>query len=135
MRPGKPLMHGQLTFGTHRVPVLGLPGNPVSALICAALFLMPAIARLLGRSVHEPPVHQVRLGVALPANDQRADHIRATLDTTDGGERVATPMPTQDSARLRDLLRAEALILRPPGAGAASAGDLVDILLLADFGI
>ncbi len=131
MRPGKPLMHGHLHFGEHRVPVLGLPGNPVSAIVCAALFLRPAIDALLGLPAAAFATRRAVLGAPLRANDERADHIRATLSP----EMVVTAMTSQDSSRLRDLTDAGALILRAPHAPAAEAGDSVEILVLAELGI
>ncbi len=131
MRPGKPLMFGHMGA----TPVLGLPGNPVSALVCAVLFLLPAVARLAGRSDSGPPVESARLGAPLPANDRRADHLRASLAPGADGLPVATAFARQDSALLRLLAAADALILRPPGAAAAAAGDMVEITRLAALGI
>ena len=131
MRPGKPLMFGHMDA----TPVLGLPGNPVSALVCAVLFLLPAVARLAGRSDSGPPVESARLGAPLPANDRRADHLRASLAPGADGLPVATAFARQDSALLRLLAAADALILRPPGAAAAAAGDMVEITRLAALGI
>ncbi len=131
MRPGKPLMHGYLRFGDHRVPVLGVPGNPVSAIVCGALFLRPAIDALLGLPPGTLVTRRAVLGAPLRANDERADHVRATLSA----DMVVTAMPTQDSSRLRDLTRADALIMRAPHAAAAEAGDSVEVLVLADLGV
>ena len=78
MRPGKPLLFGQLGA----TPVLGLPGNPVSAMVCAILFLLPALARLSGLPAAPPPVSTALLGAPVKQNDQRADHLRATRSTT-----------------------------------------------------
>src|SRR4051794_23629914 len=89
MRPGKPLLFG--TLGP--VPVLGLPGNPVSALVCSILFLLPALSRLAGLPAGPPPVSQAVAGAALRANDHRADHLRATVSTDSQGRIVATPFP------------------------------------------
>jgi molybdopterin molybdotransferase len=111
-----------------------VPGNPVSALICAALFLRPAIARLLGLSDTDPPLHRMRLATPLGANDARADHLRATIEQTSDGP-VVVPMPIQDSSRLRDLNRADALIVRAPHAPALAAGETVDVMLLPELGI
>lgn len=134
MRPGKPLMSGHLRFGERRLPVFGLPGNPVSAMVCGCLFLLPAIATLLGLPRTDPPRHAARLGAAVRANDQRADHLRARVERTPDGL-VATPFGPQDSARLADFARADALVLRAPHAPAAEAGDPVELLLLAEFGV
>ena len=92
MRPGKPLLFGRLG----PVPVLGLPGNPVSALVCSILFLLPALSRLSGLPAAPPPVSQAIAGTALRANDHRADHLRATIATDSQGRIVATPFPVQD---------------------------------------
>jgi molybdopterin molybdotransferase len=87
MRPGKPLMFGALAD----LPVLGLPGNPVSAFVCAVLFLRPAIERLSGLPGDPPATETAVLDAALKPNDQREDYVRAVL--RDG---VATPFPVQD---------------------------------------
>jgi molybdopterin molybdotransferase len=131
MRPGKPLMHGRLGD----IPVLGLPGNPVSALICAALFLVPALDRLGGGSGAPPATAPAALGAPVRANDQRADHLRATLSPGTGGTAVATPFPVQDSGMLRTLAGADALIVRPPHAPALSGGELVQIISLSALGL
>ena len=131
MRPGKPLLFGNLG-PTH---VLGLPGNPVSALVCAILFLVPAVNALLGLPADPPPVTQAELGAAVPANDSRADHLRATLRRGDSGALIATPFPVQDSSMLRRLALADGLILRPPLAPALPAGALVPVIRLDSFGI
>ncbi len=131
MRPGKPLMFGRLGA----TPVLGLPGNPVSALVCAVLFLHPALACLAGLPDTDLPVETARLGAELPANDRRADHLRARLAPGAAGELVATAFTRQDSALLRLFAAADALILRPPHAPAAAAGDRVDILRLPPLGL
>ena len=108
MRPGKPLMFG--TLGD--LPMLGLPGNPVSAFVCAVLFLRSAIERMSGLPGDAPETEWVRLGAPMKPNDQRDDHVRATLVRDQGGW-VATPFPVQDSGMLRTLARADALIRRP----------------------
>lgn len=126
MRPGKPVMFGQLGA----MPVLGLPGNPVSALVTAALFLCPAIDRLLGRSIAETGPVTAKLGTALKANDQRQDYLRATLARGAGGELVVTPFQKQDSAMLSLIAHADALIIRRPHAPAANIGDTTEILPL-----
>ncbi|MCW3473736.1 molybdopterin molybdotransferase MoeA [Limobrevibacterium gyesilva] len=131
MRPGKPLMHG--TLGG--VPMLGLPGNPVSSLVTAILFLLPAIARLSGLPGAPPAVTHAGLGAALAANDHRADHLRARLEPGADGALVATAFERQDSAMLRLLTLADALILRPPHAPAAPAGATVPIIRLDTLGI
>ncbi len=124
MRPGKPMMHGRL--GGMRV--IGLPGNPVSSYVCAYLFLVPLIRALSGRS----GVHHVResaiLGRDVGANDQREDYLRARLEEREDGEWIATPVTHQDSSLLGNLAAAQALLIRPPFAPAASKGSVCDIL-------
>jgi len=124
MRPGKPLIFGRLG-GT---PLLGLPGNPVSTLVCAMLFLKPAIAALLG-TPPENGTATARLVGELKENDGRQDYVRARLETKDG-ERFVEPFGIQDSSMLSVLARADALIVRSPRAPAAKAGERVTILLL-----
>jgi molybdopterin molybdotransferase len=131
MRPGKPLLFGQLGD----VPVLGLPGNPVSAMVCAILFLLPALARMSGLPAAPPPVSSAILGSAVKANDHRADHLRATVSTDPNGRIVVTPFPVQDSAMLRRLALADALILRAPHAAALPEGAEVSVIRLDSLGL
>ena len=124
MRPGKPLMFG--TIGPARV--LGLPGNPVSSLVCGLLFLTPLIDALLGRPPRDPS-EPAALAADVPANDARQDYVRATLAP---GERLpqVTPLPTQDSSQLAALARADCLLIRAPNAPAAAAGSPCRVILL-----
>ena len=131
MRPGKPLIWGRLG----RTPVLGLPGNPVSALVCGVVFLIPAIARLSGLPGAAVPVRRVVTAVALAANDRRADHLRATLSVDADGRMVVTPAGVQDSSMLATLARADALVLRAPFAPAVAAGAEVEAIWLAELGV
>jgi molybdopterin molybdotransferase len=131
MRPGKPLMSGRLGA----VPTIGLPGNPVSSLVCGIVFLLPALRRLAGLAGEAPPVAAATLGAAVPANDRRADHLRATLTTAADGTLIATPFPRQDSALLRLMSQADALILRPPHAPALAAGASVPVIRLDTLGL
>jgi molybdopterin molybdotransferase len=126
MRPGKPLMFGRMG----EMPVLGLPGNPVSAFVCAVLFLRPAIERMSGLPGAAPLCETARLGAALKANDHREDFLRATLAHDERGW-VVTPFSVQDSGMMKTLARAQALIRRPPHHAACAAGEEVDIIRLA----
>jgi len=126
MRPGKPLIFGRLG----NTPLLGLPGNPVSTLVCAILFLRPAIAAMLGTDARTP-LRIARLAQDLAANDTRQDYIRARLELRDG-ELWAAPFAIQDSSMLGVFAAADALIVRAPNAVAAKIGDKVDILVLDD---
>jgi molybdopterin molybdotransferase len=126
MRPGKPMIFGRI----EHLPVLGLPGNPVSAYVCAVLFLLPALRRLQGLPAAPAPKMRAIAGAPLRANDHRADHLRATLSTAPDGTLVATPFTRQDSAMLSLLSEADCLLLRPPHATAAALGDAVEIILL-----
>lgn len=131
MRPGKPLLFGQLGA----MPVLGLPGNPVSAMVCAILFLLPALSRLSGLPGAPPPVSAAILGAPVKANDQRADYLRATLRADASGRIVVSPFPMQDSAMLRRLATADALVLRAPHAPALPEGADVGIIRLDSLGL
>lgn len=125
MRPGKPLMFGRLG----ELPVLGMPGNPVSTLVCALLFLRPALRAMLNVTPAIPGFEKAILGVPMPENDQREDYVRARLGLA-GSNIVALPFPAQDSAMLRTLAEADALIRRPPFAPAATLGAEVEIIRL-----
>lgn len=126
MRPGKPLMVGRYRDAV----MVGLPGNPVSTMVCALIFLKPAIERLSGLdSVAEPAV-TARLAAPLAANDRRQDYLRATLARAADGELEAKPFEKQDSSMMSLLARADCLVVRPPHAPAAKAGERVTILPL-----
>ena len=127
MRPGKPFMYGRRR-GQH---VLGLPGNPVSSLVCARLFLKPLIDALLGLPMGDDLV-EARLGASMKENDSRQDYVRATLVEAPDGSRTVTPFVKQDSSMQRTFREAQALIVRPPFAKVAGQGDVVEILRL-DF--
>lgn len=126
MRPGRPMMHGKLGD----MHVLGLPGNPVSAYVCAFLFLVPLLRKLGGRADVLPPTEQALLGDDLPENDERADYVRAKLSRSSRGALVATPFPTQDSSMGRILSEADCLIVREPNAVRSLAGSPCVILKL-----
>jgi molybdopterin molybdotransferase len=131
MRPGKPLIWGRLG----QTPLLGLPGNPVSALVCGVVFLLPALDRLSGLPGAAPRTTRARLGAALPENDRRFDFLRARLETAVDGASVALPFPVQDSSMLKTLARADALVLRPPHAPPAAEGETVEIIALSELGV
>jgi molybdopterin molybdotransferase len=120
LRPGKPLMHGRI--GDMRI--LGLPGNPVSAIVCAVLFLVPLVRALTGDTdAGRDPSRPALLGADLPQNDQRQDYLRATIASDGASLPVATPFTRQDSSMLGVLAKAQGLIVRPPHAPPAKAGD------------
>jgi molybdopterin molybdotransferase len=131
MRPGKPLMFGQVKLPDGAaVRLLGLPGNPVSALVCALIFVNPAIGALLGTPPEDEPLTPAKLGVDLAANDRRQDYLRARLHRNDGGGWIVTPFPVQDSSMLAPLAAADCLVVRQPFAPAAKAGDAVGVIRL-----
>jgi len=120
IQPGKPLMAGMMDD----TPMVGLPGNPVSAMVCGHVFLRPMIDVMLGL----PAVPLLRetgiLGVDLGANGWRENYLRAEVAATDAGW-IVTPFDRQDSALLGILGRANALMVRPPDQGVLKSGELV----------
>jgi molybdopterin molybdotransferase len=130
MRPGKPLMFGRV----HEVPLLGLPGNPVSAGVCAVLFVRSALCALLGLDPAPPEVPAV-LGAALGANDRRQEYLRAGALWRDDGRLEAVPAARQDSSMLATFARADCLIKRAPHAPAMPRGSAVSVLLLGPAAI
>ncbi|HWT58191.1 MAG TPA: gephyrin-like molybdotransferase Glp [Rhizobium sp.] len=125
MRPGKPLMVGSFDE-TH---VLGLPGNPVSSLVCSLLFLEPLIRKLASL----PPVRReamVEAATPLRANDHRQDYIRAKLSKSAAGNWLAEPFGKQDSSMMKVFAQADCLIIRPPHAPELPAGAPCPVMLL-----
>jgi molybdopterin molybdotransferase len=126
MRPGKPLVFGR--YGG--VPLIGLPGNPVSTLVCGLLFVRPAIAAMAGLPAAAPALEQGVLGRDVGANDRRQEYLRASLTRERDGPAVITPFDRQDSSMLSTLAEAGALAVRAPNAPAAKAGDPIAYLPL-----
>jgi molybdopterin molybdotransferase len=124
MRPGKPLIFGRMG-GT---PLIGLPGNPVSAMVCALLFIRPAVARMLGCEF-TPAAARAILTAPLPPNGKRQDYVRAKLANRDG-QFYVTPFRIQDSSTQKIFAQSDALIVRRPGAAAANEAERVEVLLL-----
>ncbi len=126
MRPGKPLIFGKIMG----IPMLGLPGNPVSAGVTSALFLKPAIDKMLGFEASAAPQSSALLGKDLDENDRRQDYLRSTLEINDDGELVATPFSKQDSSMLATFSKADCLVIRAPHAPAVKKGARVPIIRL-----
>jgi molybdopterin molybdotransferase len=131
MRPGKPLMQGRL--GAMRV--IGLPGNPVSSVVCAILFLAPLLRAFAGdpnagADLSEP----ARFGARVAANDLRQDYLRATLAREADGGLIATPFASQDSSLVKLLAQAQCLVIRPPHAPAAGPGEACRVIRLEGLG-
>jgi len=130
MRPGKPLIFGRLGARYGFIPVLGLPGNPVSAGVTAVVIMRPAIMVMLGLAEdHENP-QTAKLGRDLGENGPRQDYLRARLDVDETGVRVATPFDAQDSAMTARFAEADCLVVRAPLAAQARAGENVVIIPL-----
>ncbi|SDG38775.1 gephyrin-like molybdotransferase Glp [Thalassobaculum litoreum] len=130
MRPGKPLIFGRFAG----VPMLGLPGNPVSTVVCATVFLRPALETMLGLETVGGQEEQAVLAVDLKENDRRQDYVRATWEMGDDGRRHVRPFPRQDSSMMSRLAAADCLIVRPAHDPSRKAGDTVRVLCLAgDF--
>ena len=128
MRPGKPLMYGQLGD----IQVLGLPGNPVSAIVCGLLFVRPLIRALCGdRDPGADMSESAEFAVSAPANDVRQDYVRSRIIASDGGLPRVEPGTRQDSSLLKALSDADCLVIRPPYAPAADVGTRCRMIRLA----
>ena len=121
MRPGKPLMAGLVD----RIPMIGLPGNPTSAMVCGIVFVIPALRVMMGATPAPAPRMIGTLAAPIDANGTREHYMRATLSHE--GLRA---MSRQDSGLMTVLTRAQALIVRPPNDPAREAGTLVEYLPL-----
>ncbi|WP_439272390.1 molybdopterin molybdotransferase MoeA [Pseudochrobactrum sp. HB0163] len=130
MRPGKPLMYGRLKRENKSpLQVLGLPGNPVSSLVCSYVFLAPLVAKMAGKAP-ATRLDEAILAQDMSANGNRRDYVRASLSRSDSGALMATPLPVQDSSMLTVIARADALLIREPFAKPAQKGESCKILLL-----
>ena len=127
MRPGKPTWFGRLGDGR---PVLGLPGNPASSLVCAELFLKPLLRAMMGADP-EPKFIKARLAEPLRANGPRTQLMRALLTHDDTGTLMARALGDQDSSLVTVFAQADALLRRAAEAPPAAAGEPVDVLPLA----
>ena len=126
--PSYPMLYGRL--GNMRI--LGLPGNPVSSLICGRVFMVPLIKRLTGLAAGPQRFAQAVAAVDLDANGPRTHYMRATLEQQSEGPPAARPMRSQDSSLLSPLAAADCLLIRPVGAPPVKAGEPVPVLPL-DF--
>ena len=132
MRPGKPLMHGRL--GPMRI--LGLPGNPSSSVVCSIVFLRPLLRALHGEP--DPggdPTEPGRLATDVPANGPRQDYMRVALEPGADGVALATPAQSQDSSLVKTMAWAEGLMVRPPHAPKAKAGEPCRVIAFAKLGL
>lgn len=126
VRPGKPTW-----FATCRtVPVLGLPGNPASALVCARLFLRPLLDKMLGRDFHTSTTHAARLHAPLKANGPRETYLRARSWLDGDGQFWSEAHADQDSSLMRVFAESDCLIVQMPDEPARAAGDVVATLPL-----
>ncbi len=130
MRPGKPVIFGMIG----EMPVLGMSGNPVSALVSALMFLRPAIKAMLGLPAKQPIFEQAVLGAAMPENHIREDYVRACIERGPDGKLIAVPFSTQDSAMLVTLSAADGLIRRRPHAPTAPKGTTVEVIVFDHLG-
>jgi molybdopterin molybdotransferase len=127
MRPGKPLMFA----AKDRARVLGLPGNPVSTMVCALMFVKPALDRMLGQPGDLIATIPARLAVDLKQNDTREDYVRSRLMPGNDGVPLVEPHPVQDSSMLSVLANSDALLVRPAHDVPRKAGDLVQVIDLS----
>ncbi|MEE2760491.1 MAG: gephyrin-like molybdotransferase Glp [Pseudomonadota bacterium] len=126
MRPGKPLIFGEIQ-GTG---ILGLPGNPVSAGVTAALYLKPALEKMQGIERDNATAETAILGCDVGENDRRQDYLRSILSLNTEGELTATPFSKQDSSMLALFSKADCLVVRPPFSAALKVGARVEIIRL-----
>lgn len=123
MRPGKPLIYGQLSHDGRKVRCLGIAGNPVSSLIAGQVFVRPLVCTLAGLPAGAGQPVDAVLGCDLTQNGDREDHMRATARRLADGRIEVTPFAVQDSSMLAALARADAILIRPPHAPPSAKGE------------
>lgn len=126
VKPGKPTWFGTLEDKY----VLGLPGNPASAIVCAHIFLKPLIYKLTGRGDPAHGTFQANVTEAMKATGPRAEYERANVQTDNKGQLWVTPFPRQDSSLITPFVKSNCLLVRKSNAAAVAQGDLVDILMI-----
>jgi len=129
LRPGKPTWFGTLTVGERSVAVFGLPGNPVSAMVCFQLFVRPALRALQGANPDGARTTAV-LDEDIARNPRRDEAVRCRLISADDGLHAA-PTGPQGSHVLTSMLAADALALVEMGDGAAKRGERIPVELLS----
>jgi len=125
MKPGKPLMFGYLK----NKPIIGLPGNPVSSMVCAQLFLKQSIYKLQNHNYNEN-IFDFRLGKDLPKNNWRESYVRGYISKNTNNQIVAMPISNQDSSSLSSYANADLLIIREPNARKIKKNSLVKAIIL-----
>lgn len=128
MKPGKPLWFGQLVTQHRKCLVFGLPGNPVSSMVCYEVFVRPALRQLAGLSSEAKPKQVATLRADVRIKGDRVTYFPATFQQTDGGL-AATALPWAGSADLRTTASAEGLVILDPAVGPFDAGSKVECLL------
>ena len=131
MRPGKPFLFAKLQHDGRTTYLTGLAGNPVSSLVAFNVFVKPLINALSGRAIETLKPLPAVLGRDMPENDERAEYMRATLEISEDGRRIATPFTKQDSSMLANLVRADCLVYREVKAPASAAGDPCQIVMIS----
>jgi molybdopterin molybdotransferase len=129
LKPGKPLWFGRRSSGNRQTLVFGLPGNPVSSLVCFELFVRPAIRRLAGHSEVSLPQLSARLSADFTQRADRPTYFPGRLEQR-GDERLIIPLSWKGSGDLRTLLDANALAFFPAGEHVFQVGSMVDVLVL-----
>lgn len=130
MQPGKPLMFGEI----NKIPLLGLPGNPVSSFVCTMLFLRSAIQTMLNLDIIIPHLTAL-ISDDMPPNKNREQYVRATLSSDRNGNLIAVPFINQDSSLLSILAECDCLIVREPNAPALQKNDKVKIVLISHLDV
>jgi molybdopterin molybdotransferase len=136
MRPGSPFSFGWLKLGEHRIPVFGLPGNPVSALVTFELLVRPALRRMLGRADVYTPTIRVRAADRIPSKSGLTHFLRVRLKREQNGEWLARLTGAQGSGLITSMAEADALLIVPEDREGIEAGEMAWAvrLLAADAG-
>ena len=134
IKPGRPVALGQFAVGERRLAFIGLPGNPVAAMVTFLRVARPILLRLMGASAVEPAHYRVRADFEHRKKQDRREYLRVRLVRQDDGELAAVKFPREGAGILTSLVEADGLVELPEAMTKLEPGSMVDFLPFAGLG-
>jgi len=135
IKPGRPIALGQIANGSRQVPFLGLPGNPVAAMVTFLRVVRPMLQRLMGASETPPRLYRVRADFEHRKKKDRREFLRARLAREADGSLVASKFPREGAGILTSLVEADGLVELPEALTRLEPGSMVDFLPFSEVGL